>query len=69
MEQAYWLSRERTSQVNAWSTACVVAKLVHLELAGRYSIKAAEAARDHQIAFELDAPRLQRPAVRAADRR
>jgi hypothetical protein len=44
MEQKYWLGRKRVSVANAKRAASAQARLVHLDLAGRYSIKAAAAA-------------------------
>jgi len=44
MENAYWLGRKRTSLANARVASSAVARLIHYELAGRYSVKAAEAA-------------------------
>ena len=44
MEQAYWLGRKRASVANARHAGSAQARLVHLDLAGRYSIKAAAAA-------------------------
>jgi hypothetical protein len=44
MEQAYWLGRKRASVANARRAGGAEARLVHLDLAGRYSIKAAAAA-------------------------
>jgi hypothetical protein len=44
MEQAYWLGRKRAAAANARRAASAEARLVHLELAGRYSVKAAAAA-------------------------
>jgi hypothetical protein len=44
MEQKYWLGRKRVSAANAKRAQSAQARLVHLELAGRYSIKAAAAA-------------------------
>jgi hypothetical protein len=43
MEQAYWLSRMRASKVMARDAADAEARLIHYELAGRYSVKAAQA--------------------------
>jgi hypothetical protein len=40
MEQAYWLGRERASIANAHAAADSESRLIHFELAGRYSIKA-----------------------------
>jgi hypothetical protein len=44
MEQTYWLGRKRISAANARRAGTAEARLVHLDLAGRYSIKAAAAA-------------------------
>lgn len=44
MEQTYWLGRKRISVANARRAANAEARLVHLDLAGRYSVKAAAAA-------------------------
>ncbi|HEX8379162.1 MAG TPA: hypothetical protein VF619_01280 [Allosphingosinicella sp.] len=44
MEQTYWLARKRSSAANARRAESSEARLVHLDLAGRYSIKAAAAA-------------------------
>jgi len=40
MEQAYWLERKRASIANARAAADSESRLIHTELAGRYSIKA-----------------------------
>ena len=44
MDQEYWLRRKRASVVKANEATSARARLAHLELAGRYSIKAADAA-------------------------
>jgi hypothetical protein len=44
MEQAYWLSRMRAS-LDMARAATTEARLIHYDLAGRYSIKAADAGR------------------------
>ena len=54
MEQAHWLSRKRASLLMAGDAASAPARLIHYELAGRYSVKAADAARP-QMHLE-DAP-------------
>ena len=41
MEHSYWLGRKRASAANARRALSAQARLVHLDLAGRYSIKAA----------------------------
>jgi len=43
MEQAYWLERNRVSIANARAATSAKARLIHYELAGRYSVKAADA--------------------------
>ena len=44
MEQKYWLGRKRASVANAEQASTSEARLIHLDLAGRYSVKAAEVA-------------------------
>ena len=41
MDQAYWLSRMQASKVMARGATDSEARLIHYELAGRYSVKAA----------------------------
>jgi hypothetical protein len=41
MEQTYWLGRKRASAANARRATSAEARLAHLDLAGRYSVKAA----------------------------
>jgi hypothetical protein len=45
MEQAYWLTRKRASLKSAETATNSLARLVHYDLAGRYSLKAMSAAR------------------------
>ncbi len=45
METAYWVGRKRASLANARAAAGGEARLIHYELAGRYSFKAESAAR------------------------
>jgi hypothetical protein len=45
MEKAYWLSRTKASLKLAQDAGCSEAKLVHYDLAGRYSLKAVSAER------------------------
>jgi hypothetical protein len=40
MEKAYWLSRNRASQRSAQKAVSSESRLVHYDLAGRYSLKA-----------------------------
>jgi hypothetical protein len=44
MEQSYWLGRKRDAAANARQTGSSRARLIHLDLAGRYSVMAAQAA-------------------------
>ena len=44
MDQAYWLRRKRASVTKAHRATSAEARLIHFDLAGRYSIKAANAA-------------------------
>lgn len=44
VDEAYFLGRMRASLANAEASADAVAKLVHFDLAGRYSIEARRAA-------------------------
>jgi len=43
MEKAHWLSRKRASLKLAQNAASAEARLVHYDLAGRYSLKALSA--------------------------
>jgi hypothetical protein len=63
MEQAYWLGRKRASVANARRAGGAEARLVHLDLAGRYSIKAAAAA----TLSEQQSARLALPPPEAAE--
>jgi len=40
MEKAYWLSRKRASLKAAQNAVSAEARLIHYDLAGRYSLKA-----------------------------
>lgn len=40
MEKAYWLERKKASQKAAESATSSIARLIHFDLAGRYSVKA-----------------------------
>ena len=55
MEQAYWLGRKRASLAMAQKAVSAAARLVHYDLAGRYSVKAADAATP-QIHLEDEPP-------------
>ena len=43
MEKAYWLGRKRASLKSAQNAASSEARLIHYDLAGRYSLKAMSA--------------------------
>jgi hypothetical protein len=43
MEKGYWLSRKRVSLKSAQSAVTAEARLIHYDLAGRYSLKALSA--------------------------
>jgi len=49
MEQAYWLDRERDSITHARAATLPDVQLIHYELARGYSIKAANAGREHLL--------------------
>lgn len=53
MEQTYWLRRARTAAGMAENAVSAEARLAHLDLSGRYSVKAAEAA---SVRTDGDAP-------------
>jgi hypothetical protein len=42
MEQKYWLGRKRAAGAMARKATSAEARLIHFELAGRYSIRAAQ---------------------------
>ena len=44
MDQTYWLKRKRSSLAKAHTATSAEARLVHFDLAGRYSVKAANTA-------------------------
>lgn len=48
MEKAYWIARKRESLKLAKAAMSSEARLTHYDLAGRYSLKAASAARKDQ---------------------
>ena len=43
MEKAYWIARKRSSLKLAQNAAGPEARLIHYDLAGRYSVKASSA--------------------------
>jgi hypothetical protein len=43
MEKGYWLSRKRASLKSAQNAVSAEARLIHYDLAGRYSLKALSA--------------------------
>ena len=57
MEKAYWLSRKRASLGLAERAASSEARLVHYDLAGRYSLKALRADPADHLAPPILRPR------------
>lgn len=51
MDEAYFIRRMRASLEMARNAAGSAARLIHFELAGRYSLAAAEYAREHPRAW------------------
>jgi hypothetical protein len=51
MEQTYWIGRKRAAAANARIARSAEARLAHLELAGRYSIRAAASAPAPRLAL------------------
>ena len=57
MEKAYWLGRKRASLKSAKGATSSVARLIHYELAGRYSLNAvSDATRAIDLAASLPPP-------------
>jgi hypothetical protein len=57
MDQAYWLSRKRSSLASAQSASSSEARLIHYDLAGRYSVRAAVAETEAAVgAIPLESP-------------
>ena len=50
MEQKYWLKRKRASVAKANDADSAEARLIHFDLAGRYALKAVDAAPDDEDA-------------------
>ena len=42
MEQQYWIGRERAAMAMAEGASTSMARLIHYDLAGRYSVRAAQ---------------------------
>jgi hypothetical protein len=58
MERAHWLSRKRESLAMAQNAISSEARLIHYELAGRYSVKAANAVRPQLHLEDVPSPEL-----------
>lgn len=54
MEREYFLARKRGELSASIGAACPEARIVHLDLAKRYGVKAAEAADDTQMGRACD---------------
>jgi hypothetical protein len=63
MEQTYWLGRKRASLKSANAAKSSKARLIHFDLAGRYSVKA-----NYAGALKLGAVNLVAPAGGAQSR-
>ena len=72
MEKRYWIGRKRAAMAMARAATSAEARLIHYELAGRYSIRAAQilpfmmprkgpATQGERAALDLPAPALPRP--------
>lgn len=57
MEQVYWLGRERVSLKAAQDAVSAEARLIHYDLAGRYSVKARSAETQATIGLGDSSPR------------
>jgi hypothetical protein len=57
MEQLYWLSRQRASLKAAHDAVSSEVRLIHYDLAGRYSVKASSA-ETHAIDLAGSLPRV-----------
>ena len=68
MEKAYWLSRQRASVRSAQNAATSKARLVHYDLAGRYSLKAMAAETLADILPPAIYSNRTKPALTAIDR-
>jgi hypothetical protein len=75
MEKKYWIGRKRSAMGMARGAASAEVRLIHYELAGRYSIKAAQcptvgeaAAGLERAILHLRDPRLLGPGPAAAQR-
>ena len=64
MERAYWLSRQQASFMLARAATSADARLIHYDLAGRYSVKAAWSTCERTIEVVASVVRLDEPAVR-----
>ncbi|MEA3040297.1 MAG: hypothetical protein QOE79_2810 [Sphingomonadales bacterium] len=62
MEKTYWIGRKRASMGMARGAASAEARLIHYDLAGRYSIKAAECVAAARPAAEAERAMLHLPS-------
>jgi hypothetical protein len=54
MERSYWTRRTREASREAYRTTSAEARLIHFELAGRYSLMAAAAAPANDVADDCE---------------
>ena len=52
MDKAYWIGRKRAAMVMARAAKSAEARLIHYDLAGRYSVKAVQALPFHCVLAE-----------------
>lgn len=58
MEETYWLARKRASLKSAKTAKSSKARLIHFDMAGRYSLKANDAGALKLAAVDLAEPEL-----------
>ena len=63
MERNYWLGRKRTAMGMAQSAVTAEARLIHYDLAGRYSIRAAQSPPAFMLPCKGPATRGERAAL------
>jgi hypothetical protein len=54
MEKKYWIGRKRSSLAMAQGASSAEARLIHYELAGRYSVKAAQSGATRHVRQDPD---------------
>jgi hypothetical protein len=67
MEKAYWLGRKRASLKSANAALNSTARLIHFDLAGRYSVKASSAETEATDLKSALPPSINDVSTKAAD--